>query len=86
MLHRRVFYNGKRVVIDGNTRVNKWVNEGSMQPRSGLLIEPKPFTSGTMEGMKIDEYHNAHKIVLKPGQQDNKRWALPVCDCEILAD
>jgi hypothetical protein len=35
-------YHGERVVIDGNTRVNKWVNEHSTTPRSALIIEPNP--------------------------------------------
>ncbi len=33
-------YEGERVVIDGRRRVNKWVNEGSTEPRSALIIEP----------------------------------------------
>ena len=33
-------YKGERVVIDGNKRVNKWVNEESTVLRSALIIEP----------------------------------------------
>ena len=34
-------YNGQRFVIDGNTRVNKWVNEESHISRLALIIEPR---------------------------------------------
>ena len=35
-----LIYKGERVVIDGNKRVNKWVNEESTVLRSALIIEP----------------------------------------------
>ena len=34
-------YKGQRVVIDGRRRVNKWLNEGSTERRSALIIEPQ---------------------------------------------
>lgn len=33
-------YEGQRFIIDGNKRVNKWVEQGSAEPRSALIIEP----------------------------------------------
>ena len=33
-------YEGERVVIDGRRRVNKWLKEGSIEPRSALIITP----------------------------------------------
>jgi hypothetical protein len=30
----------------------------------------------------MDKYHDGHKIILKPGQQDNE-VDMSVCDCEI---
>lgn len=33
-------YEGERVVIDGRRRVNKWLKEGSIEPRSALVITP----------------------------------------------
>jgi len=34
-------HGGQKLVIDGNKRVNKWLNEASTERRSALIIEPK---------------------------------------------
>ena len=36
-----LIYAGRRIVIDGNTRVNKWCAEGGSRPRRAIVIEPK---------------------------------------------
>ncbi len=33
-------YEGERVVIDGRRRVNKWLKEVGIEPRSALIITP----------------------------------------------
>jgi hypothetical protein len=33
-------YEGRRVLIDGNTRVNKWLSEGGTRLRRAIVIKP----------------------------------------------
>ena len=32
-------YEGRRVVVDGNNRVNKWLKAGGSEPRGAIIIE-----------------------------------------------
>ena len=34
-------YQGRNIVIEGNTRVNKWCAEGGSKLRSAIFVEPK---------------------------------------------
>jgi hypothetical protein len=36
-----LLYQGRKIVIDGNTRVNKWCIEGGSQSRSVIFIKPR---------------------------------------------
>jgi len=38
-----LLYQGRRIVIDGNTRVNKWCTAGRSRLRSVLFIKPTVF-------------------------------------------
>jgi hypothetical protein len=38
-------YHDRRIVIDGNTRVNKWRAEGGSRARRAIVIEPKETAS-----------------------------------------
>jgi hypothetical protein len=33
-------FEGQLYVVDGNTRVNRWLADGSSQPRAAIIIEP----------------------------------------------